>query len=213
MKEKMQHNKNALMKTAWITAAIGVLIGLLLILIPVDFLIRLVFLVMGIVTVATSLPGLLNGIKYHETREGMVSLVLSTISIFIGFVMIFWNNGILMLILGAYMLVFPIVNVILAQDRMSQFKSEIPKLILGVVLLVLGPAGTIGLLFDIAGIVLIVLSLLYVLMSYLTLRRRQNTPGSRIFADTDGNGSIDAVYVDTDNNGRADTATHYKEKK
>lgn len=213
MKETMEHNKNALMKTAWIVAAFGLIIGLLLILIPVDFLIKLVFLVMGIVTIATAIPGLLDGIKHHDTREGMVELILSSISIFFGCVLIFWNNGILMLVLGAYMLLFPIVNIILAKDHLAQFKAEVPKLIIGLVLLVLGPAGTIGLLFDIAGAVLIVLSFLYVLMSYLTLRRHQNTPGSRVFVDTDGNGTIDAVYVDTNNNGKADTATHYKEQK
>ncbi len=213
MKTEMQHNKNALIKTAWIVAAFGLVIGLLLILIPVDFLIQLVFLVMGIVTIATSIPGLLEGIKHSDTREGILSLVLSSISILFGCVLIFWNNGVLMLILGAYMLLFPIINIILAEDHLAQFKAEGPKIIIGLVLLVLGPAGTIGLLFDIAGAVLIVLSFLYVLMSYLALRRRQNTSGNRIFVDTDGNGTIDAVYVDTDNNGSADTATHYKEQK
>jgi hypothetical protein len=77
----------------------------------------------------------------------------------------------------------------------------------------LGPANTIDILFDIAGIGVIVLSIVYLISMYVVVKKSQNTIGARVFVDEDGNGTIDAVYVDTDGNGEADTATHYKEKK
>ena len=68
-------------------------------------------------------------------------------------------------------------------------------------------------LFDIAGVGLIVLSILYLLWWYRMVKKAQNVVGNRIFVDEDGNGTIDTVYVDTDGNGKADTATNYRNKK
>ena len=209
---KVQHNKNATMAAALITAGIGALLGLLLILIPVSFLLRLVFVVMGIVTVVSNLPGLAEGISSFATPKGKASLILSTVAILVGMLMIFWDNGVLMIILGVYMLLLPLINIFLSKDPTSRLKVEAPKLIIGLVLIILGPAGTFELLFDIAGWCVIAFSVLYVIMVYVTMRKRQNTPGSRVFVDTDGNGTIDAVYVDTTGDGKADTATHYKEE-
>lgn len=209
---KVQHNKNATMTAAWITAGIGAVLGLLLILIPVGFLLKLVFTVMGIVTVLSNLQGLAQGISTFSTSEGKVSLISSAIAILVGFLMIFWDNGILMIILGVYMILFPLISILLSKSPRAQIRCELPKLILGVVLIILGPAGTFELLFDIAGWCVIALSAFYVVTVYLTMRKRQNTPGTRVFVDTDGNGIVDAVYVDTTGDGKADTATNYKEK-
>ena len=84
---------------------------------------------------------------------------------------------------------------------------------MGIVLLVLGPAKTIDVLFDVAGIGVIILSIVYLISMYRLVKKSQNVTGARVFVDTDGNGTIDTVYVDTDGNGKADTATRYREKK
>jgi hypothetical protein len=209
---KVQHDKNATMTSAWITAGIGAVLGLLLILIPVGFLLKLVFTVMGIVTVLSNLPGLAQGIGTFSTPMGKVSLISSAIAILIGCLMIFWDSGVLMIVLGVYMILLPLINVLLSKNPRAQIKAELPKLILGVVLVLLGPAGTFELLFDIAGWCVIALSVFYVITVYLTMRKHQNTPGTRVFVDTDGNGIVDTVYVDTTGDGKADTATNYKEE-
>ena len=209
---KVQHDKNATMTSAWITAGIGAVLGLLLILIPVGFLLKLVFTVMGIVTVLSNLPGLAQGIGTFSTPMGKVSLISSAIAILIGGLMIFWDSGVLMIVLGVYMILLPLINVLLSKNPRAQIKAELPKLILGVVLVLLGPAGTFELLFDIAGWCVIALSVFYVITVYLTMRKHQNTPGTRVFVDTDGNGIVDTVYVDTTGDGKADTATNYKEE-
>lgn len=209
---KVQHDKNATMTFAWITAGIGAVLGLLLILIPVGFLLKLVFTVMGIVTVLSNLPGLAQGIGTFSTPMGKVSLISSAIAILIGCLMIFWDSGVLMIVLGVYMILLPLINVLLSKNPRAQIKAELPKLILGVVLVLLGPAGTFELLFDIAGWCVIALSVFYVITVYLTMRKHQNTPGTRVFVDTDGNGIVDTVYVDTTGDGKADTATNYKEE-
>ena len=111
------------------------------------------------------------------------------------------------------MIAQPILAIVNAVDRKERLKAELPKLIIGLILVLLGPANAIDALFDIAGVGLIVLSILYVLWTYKFVKKSQHIIGKRIFVDEDGNGTIDAIYVDTDGNGEADTATSYREKK
>ena len=200
-------------RAALTVAGIGILIGLLLIVIPVGFLLDVVFFIMGIATIVVSLPALFSLLPLRHTKVGNVSLICTALMVFAGFLMLFWHSNILLIGVGVVMIVQPVLAIASATDRQARFKSEMPKLIIGVVLVLLGPANAIDILFDVAGVGLIVCSILYVLWLYKIIKKSQNIVGNRIFVDEDGNGTIDAIYVDTDGNGEADTATNYREKK
>ena len=200
-------------RAALTVAGIGILIGLLLIIIPVGFLLDVVFFIMGIATIVVSLPTLFSLLPLRHTKVGNISLICTALMVVAGFLMLFWHSNILLIGVGVVMIVQPILAIASATDRQARFKSEMPKLIIGVVLVLLGPANAIDILFDVAGVGLIVCSILYVLWSYKIIKKSQNIVGNRIFVDEDGNGTIDAIYVDTDGNGEADTATNYKKKK
>lgn len=210
---KLHNVRPSMMSGAISYTIFGVLAGILLILVPTDFLLNLVFVVMGILTVILHFPGLLMGLGTIATPMGKVTLISSAVSVVIGLLMIFWHNSLLLILLGIYMILLPLIYILLAKDRYARLKSELPKLILGVVLTVLGPANTLDFLFDVAGALVIVLNVIYLVSVYFLMRKHQNTPGARVFVDTDGNGTIDAVYVDTTGDGKADTSTRYKEKK
>lgn len=194
-------------------AGVGALIGLLLIVIPIGFLIDVVFFIMGIATIAVSLPALFSLLPLRHTSVGKVSLISTALMVIAGFLMLFWHSSVLLIVVGVVMIVQPILAIASDSDRQARLKAELPKLIIGVILVVLGPANAIDILFDVAGVGLIVLSILYLLWSYRIVKKAQNITGNRIFVDTDGNGTIDTIYVDTDGNGEADTATNYREKK
>lgn len=194
-------------------AAIGALLGLLLIVLPVGFLLDFIFFVMGIVIIAVSLPALISLLPLRHTGVGRISLISTALMVAAGFLMIFWHSDVLLIIVGIVMIGQPVFAIATSHDRQTRLKAELPKLIVGIVLLLLGPARTLDLLFDIAGIGLIVLSIVYLIWMYAVIKKSQNTTGARIFVDTDGNGTIDAVYVDTDKNGEADTATTFREQK
>lgn len=194
-------------------AGIGVLLGILLIAIPVGFLLDLVFFIMGIATIVVSLPALISLLPLRHTKVGSVSLICTALMVAAGFLMLFWHSSVLLIVVGVVMIVQPIITIANASDRQARLKSELPKLIIGAVLILLGPAGTLDILFDIAGAGLIVLSILYLIWSYKLVKKAQHITGNRIFVDTDGNGTIDTIYVDTDGNGEPDTATSYREKK
>lgn len=205
--------RNAFSRTSLAVAGIGVLVGLLLIFIPVGFLLDVVFFIMGIVTIAVSLPAFISLLPLHNTGVGKVSLICTALTVVAGFLMLFWHSSVLLIVVGVVMIVQPILSIISATDATARLKAEAPKLIIGIVLVVLGPAKAIDTLFDIAGIGLIILSIVYLISMYRIVRKSQNVTGARVFVDTDGNGTIDTVYVDTDGNGKADTATYYREKK
>jgi hypothetical protein len=194
-------------------AGIGTLIGLLLIIIPVGFLLDVVFFIMGIATIVVSLPALISLLPLRHTKVGKVSLVCTALMVFAGFLMLFWHSNILLVIVGVVMIAQPILAIASDSDRQARLKAELPKLIIGVVLVLLGPANAIDILFDVAGVGLIVLSILYLIWTYRLVKKSQHVIGNRVFVDEDGNGTIDAIYVDTDGNGEADTATDYKERK
>ena len=200
-------------RATWIIAGIGVLLGLLLILIPISFLIDLVFFIMGIATIVVSLPTLLSLLPFGHTKVGRISLICTAIMVAAGFLMLFWHSSILLVAVGILMIVQPILAIVNSTDRKAKCKAELPKLMIGAVLILLGPANAIGYLFDIAGAALIALSAIYVIWSYRLVKKAQNVVGSRVFVDEDGNGTIDAVYVDTDGNGKADAKTDYKKKR
>ena len=198
-------------------AVFGLLAGILLIALPADALLKFIFVIVGIVTVVYQLPGIVTGLAHLDTGAGKVSLILSLISAAIGFLMIFFHSTVLLLILGAYLIFVPIVQIVVAKERLLVIKSELPKIILGVVLLIVGPAKALGFLFDVAGWIILVLSALYVVISLIVTTKRKtkyaNTTGGRVFVDTTGDGKIDTVYVDTTGDGKPDTAKRYRDGK
>lgn len=193
------------------TAVVGCLLGLLLLLIPVQSLLRVIFVVLGIITIVCSLPGLLSGISAFETRTGKALFFLSLCLLVLGILLIFFHNGILMILLGISMLALPLIRIFRASDRREMLRQESPKMILGTVLILLGPANALEWFFRIAGAVVLALTLVYVIAMLVSLEKKKHQPGSRVFVDTDGNGKIDTVYVDTTGDGKADTPTRYRE--
>ena len=196
-------------------ALLGVAAGLLLILLDAGLLLQLAFIIMGIITVLSSIPTIVVGAMNLGSKEGLISFILGLLSAVIGFLMIFWHADFLMIILGAYMLVMPILEILVSQNKGERFKAELPKMILGVVMILIGPATTLSFLFDVAGWVILALTALYligVLLSSLRSKKATDTTGNRIFVDSTGDGKVDEVYVDTTGDGKVDTSVRYQDK-
>ena len=197
--------------TLSVTAALGIALGLFLILVDVGFLLNLVFVVLGILTVVNNLPSLVLSAFEWNQREGRVLFLLSLIATVLGVVMIFYHHTILMILLGVYFVLIPLLRLAVVPNRKKLFREELPKLALGVVMILMGPAKLVSVLFRVAGIVVIALTVVYTVSSVITLRRMQHKTGTRVFVDTDGNGKCDTLYIDTTGDGKVDTATRYRE--
>ena len=193
-------------------ALLGIVLGLLLLLTPVSFLLNVIFVVLGVLTVFNNLPTMIFSLFELKTTSGKVMFFLSLIATVLGVMMIFFHNSIYMILLGIYFVLIPFLRLIFSKDRAELVREELPKLILGVVMILLGPAYTVSILFDIAGWSVLGLTVVYVISSLLALRRAQRKTGGRVFVDVDGDGTIDALYVDTTGDGKVDTATHYRDE-
>lgn len=196
-----------------ISGLLGVGLGLFLILVNISFLMGIIFIIIGILTVFNNLPSLIFSFFDFKTNEGKIMLVLSFFATAIGVAMIFFHNWILMIVLGIYFIFIPLLRLLLSQRHQELVGEELPKMILGVVMLLLGPASMMSILFRVAGIAVIALSAVYMVGASVALSRAQVQTGNRIFVDETGYGKVDTVYVDTDGDGEVDSATRYRDDK
>ena len=194
-----------------LSGLLGVGLGLFLILVNISFLMGIIFIIIGILTVFNNLPSLIFSLFDLKTNEGKIMLVLSFFATAIGVAMIFFHNWILMIVLGIYFIFIPLLRLLLTQRHQELVGEELPKMILGVVMLLLGPASMMSVLFRVAGIAVIALSAVYMVGASLALYRVQTKTGNRIFVDETGDGKVDTVYVDTDGDGKVDSATRYRD--
>ena len=193
-------------------AMLGVALGLLLILTPVSFLLNIIFVVLGVLTVFNNLPTMIFSLFELKTTSGKMMFFLSLIATVLGVMMIFFHNSLYMILLGVYFVLIPLLRLFFSKGRAELIREELPKLILGIVMILLGPAYTVSILFDIAGWSVLGLTVVYVVSALLGLRRAQRKTGNRVFVDVDGDGTIDALYVDTTGDGKAESATHYRDE-
>lgn len=190
-------------------ALMGFLCGIALILIPADFLLKTIFIVVGLMIALGSIPGILLGYAAISSSFGRLELLSSLVSLVLGVVMIFWHSQVVMLVVGVYLVVLPLINLLIALIRGGRWVAELPKIILGAILILIGPVETFAIMLDVAGWIVIGGTTLFVLAAIVFACRRRtkakrvgNETGSRVFVDTDGDGTIDRVYVDSAGDGQ-----------
>ncbi len=196
-----------------VSTLLGVLLGLFLLLVDVGFLLNIIFVVLGVLTVLNNLPTLIFSIAAFRSAEGKLLFVLSLVATVLGVLMIFFHNSLFMILLGVYFVLVPLLRLAFSKERTELLREEAPKLIIGVVMILLGPAYTVSVLFRIAGWGVIGLTVVYLVGAIFSLRRTQNKTGTRTFVDHDGDGTIDEIYIDTTGDGKADTKTRFRDPK
>ena len=202
----------------FVVGAIGILFGLL-----VAFLSGIVFdvilIVCGILTLLSGIPHFLGAVieLADKKKLAIFDLIIAAITVVVGIMLIFYRNEIFVTLIGAYLIVFPLIRTLIAEKKAEQLKLELPSMILGVALLIVAPRGLIHILGKIAGAFIIVLSVVYIVVGVLAYLKAKKLAGSitgnRVYVDTDGNGTIDTVYVDTTNDGKLDTVIKIEENK
>ena len=119
----MKNIRRGFSRASLTVAGIGALIGLLLIVIPVGFLLDVVFFIMGIVTIVVSLPALISLLPLRHTKVGSVSLVCTALMVVAGFLMLFWHSSILLIVVGIVMIAQPVLAIANATDKQARPSS------------------------------------------------------------------------------------------
>ncbi len=214
---KLPETKKFNLVTTLVVAALGILLGILLLSLNADLLLKIIFVVMGIVTVLSAIPALLSALFTENGKASRLTLISSLLSVVLGILMICWHSGVLMVILGFYMLVLPLLEIILSHNKKQSLIGNLPQMIIGVLLILIGPGKVLHVILKIAGWAVIALSALYAVVVLLSELRRQTTTekttGNRVFVDETGDGKVDTVYVDTTGDGKPDTAKRYRDRK
>ena len=157
-----------------VVMVIGILLGVLLLVLggiltpdTVANIIKWGLIIYGILIIIGNVPGLISGIANVQKPAGVFDLICSILGVGLGVALIFYQGSILVALVAVYLIVFPVIRVCLAGQKMEQFKRELLRMILGVVLLVflpslVGAAFTlVHLLLVIGGWVVIALSALF----------------------------------------------------
>ena len=126
---------------------IGALMGALLLLLAgvltaetVAKIIHVGLIVYGIFVIIGNIPSLVSGIANIQRRDGVLDLISAIVGIALGLAMIFYQGTFLVIAVAAYLIVFPLLRVLVAPKKGEQFKRELVRLVLGVLLLVFVPA-------------------------------------------------------------------------
>ena len=157
-----------------VVTVISILVGVLLLVLggiltpdTVANIIKWGLIIYGILIIIGNVPGLISGIANVQKPAGVFDLICSILGVGLGVALIFYQGSILVALVAVYLIVFPVIRVCLAGQKMEQFKRELLRMILGVVLLVflpslVGAAFTlVHLLLVIGGWVVIALSALF----------------------------------------------------
>ena len=200
-----------------VVGAVGIVFGIFFALLA-GVIFDVILIVCGVFTLLSAIPQLISAIKGLADKQkiAIFDLIMAILTAAVGIMLIFYRNEIVMLIVGAYLLVFPLIRTLIARQKLQQLKAELPSMILGVVLMLVAPKALVGILGSIAGAVIILLSVLYMVVgtvAYFKAKKilESNDGGARVYVDTDGNGTIDTIYVDTTNDGVFDTEIKIKE--
>jgi ABC-type dipeptide/oligopeptide/nickel transport system permease component len=112
-------------------------------------------IIYGVIIVIGNIPGLVSGIANVHKAAGMFDLVCSVLGIALGVAMIFYQGTVLVALVAAYLIVFPLVRVLMAEQKLEQLKREALRMILGVVLLVFVPS-LVGAAFTLVHLLLVI---------------------------------------------------------
>jgi hypothetical protein len=141
---------------------IGILTGVLLLVLgailkpsTVATIIHWGLIIYGVIIVIGNIPGLVSGIANVHKAAGVFDLVCSVLGIALGAAMIFYQGTVLVALVAAYLIVFPLVRVLMAEQKLEQLKREALRMILGVVLLVFVPS-LVGAAFTLVHLLLVV---------------------------------------------------------
>lgn len=145
---------------------LGILLGTLLLVIDFSKILSLIFVIIGAFILIANLPAFI----FSVTSLNIFGIITSSLPILAGIVMIFWHSTVLLYIIGAYLVVLPLVRVLLSSDKQYALRIELPRLIIGLLLFIIGPGTAFNALFDVAGYIVIAFSLIFMIVGILKSR-------------------------------------------
>ncbi len=217
--------------------------GVLVLIYPqiIAVVINAAFALIGLILILSSIPNLISGIASIKHKKGVFDLIFSLVTMLLGACLAFYGvsmiiinlvimslpaelidtvmtvgsvlHWVLGVLIALYLIVLPIIRIVKAENKFMQFKAELVKMILGVVILILLFCGLlfnvlnkfVGILLIALGALTVLLAIAHLIIGLIGLGKKGPKAEIVNVADVDGDGQADAVLVDTDGDGKADT--------
>lgn len=138
---------------------LGIGAGILLLAIDIEGIMSVVLLLFGVMTVLINVMRLV-AVRNVSGTVRNVSAVMAIVGIVLGILLAVMRSSVLTLLIGIYMIVLPIADVLLSDYRSEQLKTVLPKLLFGIILVVVGPGKALNIVSDALGVVILVLSVI-----------------------------------------------------
>ena len=144
------------------------IIGIIFLTVPADSIIKFIFIILGIILIVFNAFVLFDSIpKIKIDKNYIAVLILALIQIAMGIIVIVTESKVLLIITGAILLLFPLLEILSSKDKKEQFKLEITKISLGIIFIILGATDTAKYIFTAIGIVSLILGIIYLVMALL----------------------------------------------
>lgn len=150
-------------KTVVSESVVGIVLGALLTFVPVSSLVSLVIVIIGLLMIATN--GYRLYTKMHTNDKTSNDMIFDAIGALLGVLLLCSGNMVVTIIVATYLVILPIVNMAIVKFNKESLTRELPKLVLGIILLVSG-ISTFDIIFKILGIIVLIASLGYLLINY-----------------------------------------------
>ncbi len=141
------------------------LFGLMFVVVDAYKINKVIFGIIGIILVITAIPGFL--VPVSESKENKVTFINSIILFISGILMLFDHSSVLNIICAIIFIVIPLINLFYALDKKKRFLNDLPKYIIGILVLILSIDGVLNIIYTIIGIILIIISLIIFCGSFL----------------------------------------------
>lgn len=152
---------------------IGLIVGILFICIP-NSIINYAFICLGIILILQAIPYLLlsatNGL--HD-QLSIVSFGISILNIVLGIILITSSNMVVSIIAGVVLIALPIYRIIVSNNKIEQLKNDLFRLILGLVMIVLGPGKAFSIILQIIGGILCAFCLYLIIRSCILMAKEK----------------------------------------
>ena len=147
---------------------IGILLGTVLALIPASTLVGWIAILIGVILIVVNGFRIYQKISHQEKSSNQ--LLLDVIGVLSGFILLSSTSLVITIIVAIYLIIEPILELWLVKFDREKINIEVPKIILGVIVLLSG-ISVFDKVFKVLGIVLLVGSLIYLGFNYYLYKR------------------------------------------
>jgi uncharacterized membrane protein len=146
----------------------GLALGIILVLVPTESLIDIIVSIVGFTLIGVN--GYRLYIEFRDRKNSSNETLFNVLGVLMGFILLVVNHYIVAIIAAAYILAFPLIDIVKDKGNKNTILNNLPRLIIGIVLLV-GRFVIIDFIFSLVGVLLIIVSFLYLGYNYYLYRK------------------------------------------